>query len=107
MIKGSFYEFLKDGWANLFGETVKSFGEYSKNEFVPHNLERNCIVYTGTHDFNTAKGWFESVACHLCCKFAMALYPDLTHSSKDKYLLPVIQSSLISIMMQTATLRSD
>lgn len=48
-----------------------------------------------------------SVACHLCCKFAMALYPDLPHSSKDKYLLPVIQSSLISIMMQTATLRSD
>ena len=64
MIKGSFYEFLKDGWANLFGETVKSFGEYSKNEFVPHNLERNCIVYTGTHDFNTAKGWFESEALH-------------------------------------------
>ena len=48
-----------------------------------------------------------SVACHICCKFAVALYPDSTHSSKDKYLLPVIQSSLISIMMQTATLRSD
>ena len=45
--------------------------------------------------------------CHSCCKFAVALYPDSTHSSKDKYLLPVIQSSLISIMMQTATLRSD
>ena len=47
------------------------------------------------------------VACRVCCKFAVALYPDSTHSSKDKYLLPVIQSSLISIMMQTATLRSD
>jgi len=30
-----------------------------------------------------------------------------THSSKDKYLLPVIQSSLIFIMMRTATLRRD
>ena len=48
-----------------------------------------------------------SVACRDCCKFAVALYPDSTHSSKDKYLLPVIQSSLISIMMQTATLKSD
>jgi len=36
MIKRSFYEFLKDSWATLFGETVKSFGEYSK--FAP--LER-------------------------------------------------------------------
>jgi len=47
------------------------------------------------------------VVCLVCCKFAMALYPDSTHSSKDKYLLPVTQSSLMSIMMQTATLRSD
>ncbi len=46
------------------------------------------------------------VACHNCCEISVALYPDSTHSSKDKYLLPVIQSSLISIMMQTATLRS-
>ena len=30
MIKRSFYEFLKDSWANLSGETMKSFGEYSK-----------------------------------------------------------------------------
>ena len=50
---------------------------------------------------------FLAVACRDCCKFAVALYPDSTHSSKDKYLLPVIQSSLISIMMQTATLKSD
>lgn len=42
-----------------------AFGEdFPKNEFVPHNLVRNCIVYTGTHDFNTAKGWFESEASH-------------------------------------------
>ena len=50
---------------------------------------------------------YKLVACHNCCKFVVALYPDSTHSSKDKYLLPVIQSSLISIMIQTATLRSD
>lgn len=39
------------------------------------------------------------VACHNCCKFAVAPCPDYTHSSKDKYLLPVIQSSLISIII--------
>jgi hypothetical protein len=47
------------------------------------------------------------VACQNCCKFALALYPDLTQSSKDKYLLPVIHSSLMFIMMQTANLKSD
>ena len=42
-----------------------AFGEdFPKNEFVPHNLVRNCIAYTGTHDFNTAKGWFESEASY-------------------------------------------
>ena len=29
------------------------------NPYAPHNLERNCVVYTGTHDNNTARGWFE------------------------------------------------
>ena len=48
-----------------------------------------------------------TVACQNCCKFVLALYPDLTHSSKDKYLLPVIHSSLMFIMMQTANLKSD
>ncbi|MFC1863372.1 4-alpha-glucanotransferase [Thermodesulfobacteriota bacterium] len=28
------------------------------NPYAPHNLYRNCLVYTGTHDNNTAKGWF-------------------------------------------------
>jgi 4-alpha-glucanotransferase len=32
------------------------------NPYVPHNLPRNCIIYTGTHDNNTVKGWFEREA---------------------------------------------
>jgi 4-alpha-glucanotransferase len=28
------------------------------NPYAPHNHVRNCIVYTGTHDNNTARGWF-------------------------------------------------
>jgi 4-alpha-glucanotransferase len=26
--------------------------------YRPHNFERNCVVYTGTHDNDTAVGWF-------------------------------------------------
>ncbi len=32
------------------------------NPYAPHNLERQCVVYTGTHDNNTARGWFENEA---------------------------------------------
>jgi 4-alpha-glucanotransferase len=30
--------------------------------YLPHTYERNCLVYTGTHDNNTVRGWFESEA---------------------------------------------
>jgi 4-alpha-glucanotransferase len=32
------------------------------NPYAPHNLIRNCVVYTGTHDNNTTRGWFEKEA---------------------------------------------
>ncbi len=32
------------------------------NKHVPHLHERNCVVYTGTHDNNTARGWFSHEA---------------------------------------------
>lgn len=32
------------------------------NPFLPHNYVPNCIAYTGTHDNDTARGWFESAS---------------------------------------------
>jgi 4-alpha-glucanotransferase len=29
------------------------------NPYAPHNIGKNSVVYTGTHDCNTVKGWFE------------------------------------------------
>lgn len=34
-------------------------GTPAKNPYVPHNHVKDCVVYTGTHDNNTVKGWFE------------------------------------------------
>ena len=28
------------------------------NEYLPHNYDHNCVVYTGTHDNETLNGWF-------------------------------------------------
>ncbi len=38
------------------------FGDGAKNEHLPHNFaSSNCIVYTGTHDNDTLKGWVSSL----------------------------------------------
>ncbi len=31
------------------------------NDYLPHNYERNCVVYTGTHDNETLLGWLSSI----------------------------------------------
>jgi 4-alpha-glucanotransferase len=30
------------------------------NAYLPHNHVGNCVVYTGTHDNDTARGWFDT-----------------------------------------------
>ncbi|MCF8128095.1 MAG: 4-alpha-glucanotransferase [Deltaproteobacteria bacterium] len=37
-------------------------GDFPHGAFLPHNHIRNCVVYTGTHDNNTVRGWFETEA---------------------------------------------
>ena len=48
---------------NLRGMSVLQFGfsgDISSNPHHPHNILHDQIVYTGTHDNNTARGWFAS-----------------------------------------------
>ena len=35
-----------------------AFAMENTPKYLPHNFERNCIVYPGTHDNNTVIGWF-------------------------------------------------
>ena len=36
-----------------------AFDSREDNDYLPHNYDKNCIVYTGTHDNDTFRGWFE------------------------------------------------
>ncbi|MFC1495322.1 4-alpha-glucanotransferase [Thermodesulfobacteriota bacterium] len=37
-----------------------AFGDdTASNPYAPHNIPRNCIIYTGTHDNNTTRAWFQ------------------------------------------------
>ncbi|MGE4454514.1 MAG: 4-alpha-glucanotransferase [Sphaerochaeta sp.] len=31
------------------------------NAYLPHNCEYNSVIYTGTHDNNTSRGWYDSL----------------------------------------------
>jgi 4-alpha-glucanotransferase len=37
-------------------------GDFPNGSFLPHRHEPNIVVYTGTHDNNTIRGWFEKEA---------------------------------------------
>ncbi len=46
---------------NLPGMRILQFGFGSPADpFLPHNYVRNCIVYTGTHDNDTVRGWYKT-----------------------------------------------
>jgi len=38
-----------------------AFGSGPGNPFLPFNLPRNCLIYTGTHDNDTTVGWFNQL----------------------------------------------
>lgn len=41
---------------------VFAFNTGPTNPYLPHNYELNCVVYTGTHDNDTTRGWYERVS---------------------------------------------
>lgn len=50
---------------NLPGMRVLLFAfgdDLPVNPYAPHNHIKDCIVYTGTHDNNTVRGWYEKEA---------------------------------------------
>jgi 4-alpha-glucanotransferase len=38
-----------------------AFGDSPTNPFLPHNYPCDCVAYTGTHDNDTALGWYQRV----------------------------------------------
>lgn len=38
-----------------------AFDSREQSDYLPHNYDKNCIVYTGTHDNDTLSGWFKGI----------------------------------------------
>ncbi len=43
-----------------------AFGGDGDHEFLPHTYERNVVVYTGTHDNDTVRGWWDHAGAYQC-----------------------------------------
>ena len=39
-----------------------AFDGSEDNLYLPHNYEKNCVVYLGTHDNDTTRGWLDSAS---------------------------------------------
>ncbi|ONI37565.1 4-alpha-glucanotransferase [Candidatus Epulonipiscium fishelsonii] len=37
-----------------------AFDTREESEYIPHTYDKNCVVYTGTHDNDTIRGWMET-----------------------------------------------
>lgn len=61
LITPSVGKLLKD--SGFPGMKVLEFAFESgvKNAYLPHNYDRNCVVYTGTHDNETLLQWFKGL----------------------------------------------
>lgn len=38
-----------------------AFDSREQSDYLPHNYDKNCVVYTGTHDNDTLVGWFDNI----------------------------------------------
>lgn len=47
---------------NLPGMKILQFAFEGDKDFLPHNYPFNCVAYTGTHDNNTSRGWYENAS---------------------------------------------
>ena len=41
-----------------------AFDGHADNLYLPHNFQPNTVVYTGTHDNDTTRGWWSSLPVH-------------------------------------------
>jgi len=65
-----------------------AFGGGPDNPYLPDNYDKNCVVYTGTHDNDTTLGWLQGISddeknhiCNYLGNPAMPLHCALIHAA--------------------------
>jgi len=65
------------------------------NDYLPHNYERNCVVYTGTHDNETIMGWLKSITP--AEKKKICTYYHIPKASDEQIRQELIRSAISSV----------
>ena len=90
-----------------------AFGEDDPaHPYLPHNYVPNCLAYTGTHDNNTARGWFETEAlpeerARLARYFKAGFSAENVHIGLLRFLLMSIAGTVIVPMQDVLGLGAE
>ena len=60
----SVLEMLKDSGFPGMKVLQFAFDDSEDSSYLPYKYEHNCVVYTGTHDNETTRGWLENLQGH-------------------------------------------
>ena len=78
-----------------------AFDSREDSDYLPHNYDKNCVVYTGTHDNDTVAGWEKSapaqdiiqakkyIRCHEDESFCRAMIKTAMASVADTVIIPI------------------
>jgi 4-alpha-glucanotransferase len=69
-----------------------AFGGDDSNPYLPHNIEANSVVYTGTHDNDTTLGWYQQLADDYTKQQINAVLGDIA---------PTMPFALVALAMST------
>ncbi len=70
-----------------------AFDSREESDYLPHNYESNCVVYTGTHDNDTINGWMHTAPSE---DVKMA-YRYLGVGENESLAWPMMRSAMMSV----------
>ena len=90
LVKDSGYPGMK-----VFEFAFDSRDSSGANDYLPHNYDSNCVVYTGTHDNETLMGWLKSIQPEE--RDMLVKYINTTHTEDKDIVLDCIYTVMSSV----------
>ncbi|MEL6261620.1 MAG: 4-alpha-glucanotransferase [Cyanobacteria bacterium J06626_6] len=87
-----------------------AFGSDHQNPYLPFNVDRNFLIYTGTHDNNTTVGWFEQASDYekqRVATFVGAFDPNAVHWAMIRMALSSVANQAVTPLQDVLGLGSE